>query len=83
MYIFFWYNQVAVHKDDRYKTTFMTPWGTFMYDEMPFVLMIIWETFQRDMGIYFVDEKDRFIVVYLDNIIFYSKFDDEHLKHLR
>lgn len=33
------YNQIVVNKDDRSKTTFITPWGTFMYDNMPFGLM--------------------------------------------
>jgi hypothetical protein len=33
------YNQIAVHEDDKEKTAFTTPWGTFMYDKMPFRLM--------------------------------------------
>jgi hypothetical protein len=33
------YNQIVVHDDDREKTAFTTPWGTFMYDKMPFGLM--------------------------------------------
>jgi hypothetical protein len=33
------YNQVAVHLDYQEKTTFTTPWGTFMYAKMPFGLM--------------------------------------------
>ena len=30
------YNQILVHPDDQAKTTFTTPWGTFMYVKMPF-----------------------------------------------
>ena len=30
------YNQIAMHPDDIEKTNFTTPWGTFMYDKMPF-----------------------------------------------
>ena len=33
------YNQISMHPDDKEKTTFTTPWGTFMYDKMPFGLM--------------------------------------------
>jgi hypothetical protein len=33
------YNQIVVHLDDREKTAFTTPWGTFMYENMPFGLM--------------------------------------------
>jgi ribonuclease HI len=33
------YNQIAMNEKDREKTAFTTPWGTFMYDKMPFGLM--------------------------------------------
>jgi hypothetical protein len=33
------YNQVAMHLEDRENTTFTTPWGTFMYDKIPFGLI--------------------------------------------
>jgi hypothetical protein len=76
------YNQVMVHLDDQEKMTFTTPWGTFMYAKIPFGLMNVGETFQRDMDIAFSKEKDKFIVIYLDDIIVYSGSDSEHLKHL-
>jgi len=77
------YNQIMVHPDDREKTTFTTPWGTFMYAKMPFGLMNAGETFQRAMHIDFADEKHKFIVICLDDITIYSVSDEEHLKHLR
>jgi hypothetical protein len=77
------YNQIMVHPDDQEKTTFTTPWGTFMYAKMPFGLMNAGETFQRAMDIAFADEKDKFIVIYLDDITVFSDSDDQHLKHLR
>ena len=40
------YNQVLVHPDDQEKTTFTTPWGTFMYSKMSFGLMNVGVTFQ-------------------------------------
>ena len=40
------YNQILVHPDDQDKTTFTTPWGTFMYAKMPFSLMKAGATFQ-------------------------------------
>lgn len=76
------YNQILVHLDDREKTTFMIPWGTFMYVKIPFGLMNTRATFQRAMGIAFAEEKDRFVVIYLDDITIFSKTDDEHIKHL-
>jgi hypothetical protein len=77
------YNQVLVHPDDQEKTTFTTPWGTFMYVKMPFGLMNAGATFQREMDIDFVEELGKFIVIYLDDITMFSQSDDEHLRHLR
>jgi hypothetical protein len=69
------YNQIMVHPSDQEKTAFTTPWGTFMYAKMIFGLMNAGETFQRDMDIDFVDEKDKFIVIYLDDITcFFFRF---------
>ena len=39
------YNQIAVQLEDREKIAFTTPWGTFMYDKMPFGLMNAGATF--------------------------------------
>jgi hypothetical protein len=77
------YNQIMVHPDDQEKTAFTTPRGTFMYAKIPFGLMNVKETFQIYMDIFFYDEKDKFIVIYLDDITVYSSLDEEHLKHLR
>ena len=76
-------NQVLVIPEDQLKTTFTTPWGTFMYVKMPFGLMNAGATFQRAMDIAFSDEIGHFIVIYLDDIIVYSKTEEEHLEHLR
>jgi hypothetical protein len=77
------YNQISVMPKDREKTTFTTPWGTFMYDNIPFRLMNAGVTFQRDMGITFIGGKDTFVVTYLDNITFFSNSDAEHCEHLK
>lgn len=62
------YNQILVHEDDRNKTTFTTLWGTFHYAKMPFSLNNAGATFQRAMDIAFANEKDVFLVVYLDDL---------------
>jgi hypothetical protein len=54
-----------------------------MYAKIRFRLMNAGATFQRPMDIDFSNEKDKFIVIYLDDIIVYSASDEEHLKHLR
>jgi hypothetical protein len=50
---------------------------------MPFWLMKDGVTFQRAMDIAFADEKDKFIVIYLDDITMFLDSDDQHVKHLR
>jgi hypothetical protein len=77
------YNQVLFHPEDQEKPTFTTPWGTFMYVKMPFGLMNVGATFQRAMDFSFVDELGIFIVIYLDDVSIYSKYDEEHFLHLR
>jgi len=71
-----------MHKDDRENTAFTTPWCTFMYDKIPFGLMNAGANFQRDMDIAFAGEKDKFIVIYLNDLTFFSNSYEDHLKHL-
>ena len=54
-----------------------------MYEKMPFGLMNAGSTFQRAMDIVFIDEKDGFVVIYIDEIIVFSSSDEEHLQHLK
>jgi hypothetical protein len=77
------YNQISVMPEDREKTTFTTPWGTFMYAKMPFGLMNAGETFQQAMDIAFIREKDQFVVIYLDDITVFSRTEKEHCCHLK
>eukprot|EP00253_Pinus_taeda_P036509 PITA_36509 len=77
------FNQIAVHPDDQEKTTITTPWGTFMYAKMPFGLMNAGATFQCVMDIAFVGEKDKFMLIYLDDITVYFGSHHDHLQHLK
>eukprot|EP00253_Pinus_taeda_P004996 PITA_04996 len=80
---FLGYNQVAVHPDDQEKISFTTPWGTFMYSKMPFGLMNAGAAFQRAMDIAFVGEKDKFVLIYLDDMTISSSSHQDHLQHLK
>jgi hypothetical protein len=77
------YNQISVFPEDREKTTFTTPWGTFMYDKIPFGLMNVGETFQGAMDIAFIGENEKILVIYLDEITVFSRSDKEHCHHLK
>jgi hypothetical protein len=72
---FLGYNRIFVFLEDREKTTFTTPWGIFMYSKMHFGLMNAGATFLRAMDIDFIGEKDKFLVIYLDDIKMFSKYD--------
>ena len=65
------YNQILVNSEDIEKTTFTTPWGTFMYAKMPFGLSNTGATFQRAMDIALVWKENKFVVIYLDDLIFF------------
>eukprot|EP00253_Pinus_taeda_P034691 PITA_34691 len=80
---YFGYNHILVHEDDRDKTTFTTPWGTFHYAKMPFGLKNVGATFQQPMDIVFATEKDVFLVVYLNDLTVFSNSNEEHLYHLK
>jgi hypothetical protein len=54
-----------------------------MYDKMPFGLMNARDNFQQAMDITFVGERDTFFVIYLNDLTVFSKYDAEHLTHLR
>ena len=54
-----------------------------MYAKMPFGLMNAGATFQRAMDIAFVGLKDKFVLIYLDDLTVYSNSHEEHLQHLR
>lgn len=72
-----------MHEDEQDKTSFIMPWGTFMYAKIPFWIKNVGATFQRAMDIAFSNEKDVFLVVYLDDVTILSYSYDEHLNHLR
>ena len=53
-----------------------------MYEKIPFGLMNAGERSHREMDIAFAEEKDKFVVVYMDDITVYSNSDRDHIKHL-
>jgi hypothetical protein len=73
------YNQVLVAEEDRPKTTFVTPWGTYAYVRMPFRLKNAGATFQRAMDHAFKDFIGKFMVDYQDDLTVYSKSREIHI----
>eukprot|EP00877_Chromochloris_zofingiensis_P013639 jgi/Chrzof1/8529/Cz03g14150.t1 len=77
------YWQVKVHADDVHKTAFQTRYGQFEWLVLPFGLCNAPSTFQSLMHRVFHPHLDKFVVIYLDDILVYSKNMDEHVEHLR
>jgi hypothetical protein len=75
------YNQIQIHPEDQHKTTFICPWGTFAYKNMPFGLKNVGATFQWAMMFSFHDLK-HIVEAYLDDLTTHSCKRVQHLLHL-
>ena len=76
------YHQVHIHADDRYKTAFITKWGTYVWVVMPFGLKNAPPTYQRIVNQIFKDYLNDFMKLYLDDFSVYSDIAT-HLPKLR
>ncbi|GBG64146.1 hypothetical protein CBR_g40845 [Chara braunii] len=66
------YDQLEIRQEDRYKTAFKTRYGHFEWLVMPFGLMNAPATFQAAMTTEFGHMLDRFVLIYLDDILVYK-----------
>ncbi|GBG73732.1 hypothetical protein CBR_g17072 [Chara braunii] len=76
------YHQIEVDPADQHKTAFKTHDGLYEFTVMPFGLTNAPATFQSLMDKILREQIGRFVVVYLDDILIFSKSMEEHLKHL-
>ncbi|GBG68783.1 hypothetical protein CBR_g3323 [Chara braunii] len=76
------YHQLEIRQEDRYKTAFKTGYGHFEWLVMPFGLTNAPATFQAAITTEFRHMLDRFILIYLDDILVNSRSLDEHVEHL-
>ena len=77
------YYQVRIVEGDELKTMCVTRYGSYEFLVMPFGLTNVATTFCMLMNKIFHPYLDKFIVVYLDDIIVYSNTLEEHVEHLR
>ncbi|KAG0441069.1 Retrovirus-related Pol polyprotein from transposon 17.6, partial [Dictyocoela muelleri] len=76
------YHQLRVRSEDRHKTAFMTKKGVFEWKRLPFGLINAPFTFQKVMTKIFEDYLYKFVLVYIDDVVIFSKSAKEHLKHI-
>ena len=76
------YWQMRIKDQDTPKSAFTTRYGHFEFMVMPFGLCNAPASFQYLMNSIFREYLDQFVVVYLDDIMVYSRSYDDHLKHL-
>jgi hypothetical protein len=77
------YHQLKVRESDIPKTAFTTRYGLFEYTVMSFGLTNAPAYFMNLMNKVFMKFLDKFVVVFIDDILVYSKTEEEHAEHLR
>jgi hypothetical protein len=77
------YHQVKIRDEDNSKTAFKKRYGHYEFIVVPFGLSNAPVVFMCLMNGVFRNYLDKFFIVFLDDILVYSKTEEEHEQHLR
>jgi len=77
------YFQIRINEEDAHKTAFTTPFGLYEFKVLGQGLANAPATFQAIMNKIFAPYINKFVIIYLDDILIYSKTPEEHMQHLR
>jgi hypothetical protein len=77
------YHQVRIKEEDINKTTFRTRYGHYEFTVVPFGLSNAPVIFMSLMNGVFQEYLDKFVIVFLDEILIYSKLEEENEHHLK
>jgi hypothetical protein len=77
------YHQLKIRESDIPKTAFVTRYGQYEFIVMSFGLTNAQAYLMNLMNKVFMEELDKFVVVFIDDILVYSKSVEEHEQHLR
>ena len=76
------YFHIALDKESKANTAFVTPFGKYEFNAVPFGLAQAPAYFQQLISIVLQDSCD-FAMAYLDDIIIFSQNEEDHLKHIQ
>jgi hypothetical protein len=76
-------HQIKIRAEDIPKTAFTTRYGLYEYLMMSFGLTNVLTHFMYLMNSVFMPELDKFVMVFIDDILVYSKTMEEHEEHLQ
>jgi hypothetical protein len=77
------YHQLRIKEGDIQKSAFITRYGQYEFTVMPFGLTNAPTLFMNLMNKVFMEELDKFVVVFIDDILIYSKSQEDHEHLLR
>jgi hypothetical protein len=77
------YHQLKIRPSDVPKTAFVTRYGLYEFLVMSFGLTNAPAFFMNLMNKVFMEYLDKFVVVFIDDVLIYSRSDEEHEEHLR
>jgi hypothetical protein len=77
------YHQIVLHPNECHRTAFNTHIGKYEWRVMPFGLTNALSVFQTVMNRLFGAALNKFLCVYLDNLLISSRTPAEHLQHLQ
>ena len=75
------YYHINLNEESKAKTAFVTPFGKYEFNSVPFGLAQAPAYFQQLISMVLQDCRD-FVMAYLDDIIIFSRTPEEHLKHI-
>jgi hypothetical protein len=77
------FHRIRIKEGDEYKTAFGTHRGHYQYKVVPFGLTNAPATLQAYMNNVLREQLDKYVVVYMDDILIYSRTLEEHVEHVR
>jgi hypothetical protein len=77
------YHQIKIREEDTSKTAFSTQYGLYEYLVMSFGLTNAPAHFMYLMNSVFMEELDKFVIFFIDDILVFSKSKKHHEEHLR